>query len=91
MRSGTFIGANLTESSSVSGQEYMQGVDPVFQAQTASGEAYHSDSRILLLNIHEVTVAKVAEPGQPSAGIRIIPLPNAVPAQAFQNTLTSSR
>ncbi len=86
-----FIGANLTETSSVSGQEYVQGVDPVFQAQTSSGEAYHSDSRILLLNIHEVTVAKAAEPSPSSAGIRVIALPNAVPAQAFQNTLTSSR
>ena len=87
-----FIGANLTETSSVSGEEYVQGVDPVFQAQTSSGEAYHSDSRILLVNIHEFTAAKPTEPQSiVSPGVRTVPLPIAVPAQAFQSNLTSSR
>jgi hypothetical protein len=86
-----FIGANLTETSSVSGEEYVRGVDPVFQAQTTSGEAYHSDSRILLVNIHEFTAAKPTAPDPSSAGVRAVPLPIAVPAQAFQSNLTSSR
>ncbi len=37
-----FIGANLTDTYSVSRQEYLDSANPVFQAQTASGEAYHS-------------------------------------------------
>ena len=46
-----FIGGDLTQTASVSSQEYVNGVSPVFEAQTASGEAYHSDSRILLLDL----------------------------------------
>ncbi len=49
-----FIGGDLTETASVSSQEYVHGVSPVFEAQTASGEAYHSDSRILLLDLQTV-------------------------------------
>ena len=57
-----FIGANLTDTSSVSRQEYLHGVDPVFQAQTSSGEAYHSDSRILLLDLQRIASAKIGLP-----------------------------
>ena len=70
-----FIGANLTDTSSVSRQEYLHGADPVFQAQTASGEGYHSDSRILLLDLHPVTSTKIGEPGEPSAVVRATSLP----------------
>ena len=48
-----FIGGDLTQTASVSSQEYVNGVSPVFEASTASGEAYHSDSRILLLDLQE--------------------------------------
>jgi hypothetical protein len=76
-----FIGTNLTDTNSVSRQEYLDCAKPVFEAQTASGEAYHSDGRILLLNLHQETTAAdvpgqslsivgatsllVASPGQP--------------------------
>ncbi len=46
-----FIGGDLTETASVSSQEYLHAAIPVFEAKTASGEAYHSDSRILLLDL----------------------------------------
>ena len=48
-----FIESNLTEVSAVSRQEYLFGTDPVLQAQTASGETYHSDGRILLLDLRQ--------------------------------------
>lgn len=63
-----FIGTSLTDASAVSRQEYLHGVDPVFEAQTASGESYHSDSRILLLDLHKVLPAMTAVPPQASGG-----------------------
>ena len=86
-----FIGGNLTDTSSVGQQEYLHCVDPVFQAQTASGETYHSDSRILLLDLHPVTPAKTGVPGQSSTFVRPASLPIAVPAESFQSNLTSPR
>ena len=53
-----FVGTDLTNTSSVSRQEYLHSADPVFQAQTASGETYHSDSRILLLDLHPVNLGQ---------------------------------
>jgi hypothetical protein len=57
-----FIGSNLTCTSLVSHQEYLKGVDPVFEAKTASGETYYSDSRLLLLNLHQDKASKWAQP-----------------------------
>jgi hypothetical protein len=65
-----FVGIDLTNTSSVSWQEYLHSSDPVFQALTASGETYHSDSRILLLDLHPVSPDKIdaaGVAGQPSA------------------------
>jgi hypothetical protein len=45
-----FIARNLTATHLVTQVEYLSSAVPVFEAQTASGEAYHSDSRILLLD-----------------------------------------
>ncbi|MHB8654933.1 MAG: LssY C-terminal domain-containing protein [Terriglobia bacterium] len=45
-----FIARNLMETHLVTQVEYVTSAFPVFQAHTASGEAYHSDSRILLLD-----------------------------------------
>jgi hypothetical protein len=72
-----FIGADLTDNSSVSRQEYLQGVSPVFQAQTASGEDYHSDSRILLLALHSTSATKSGVPIQTTANAGTIALPAA--------------
>ena len=48
-----FIARNLTETNLVTRVEYLAPAVPVFQAQTASGEPYHSDSRILLLDFSQ--------------------------------------
>ena len=55
-----FVGIDLTSTSSVSRQEYLYSSNPIFQSQTASGQTYHSDSRILLLDLHPVTQPRPA-------------------------------
>jgi hypothetical protein len=59
-----FIGQNLATTHLVSRQKYVRGTDPVFQAQTAGGEPYYSDSRILLVDVHQTvrSNAEIAEP-----------------------------
>jgi hypothetical protein len=75
-----FVGIDLTNTSSVSRQEYLNSADPVFQAQTASGQTYHSDGRILLLDLHPVTSTKAGTIGQPSVLLRATSLPIPAPA-----------
>jgi hypothetical protein len=55
-----FIARNLMETHLVTQEKYLAGAVPVFQAQTASGEVYHSDSRILLLNFSQRPVPMLA-------------------------------
>ena len=43
-----FVGIDLTNTSTISQQEYLQSADPVFQAETVSGQTYYSDSKVLL-------------------------------------------
>lgn len=57
-----FVGKNLATTQLVVHQEYVRGADPIFEAQTAAGEAYHSDSRILLLDLHKTIRSKVDLP-----------------------------
>jgi hypothetical protein len=61
-----FVGIDLTDASSVSQQEYLHSPDPVYQAQTTSGQTYHSDGRILLLDLHPVNPNKINVANQPS-------------------------
>ena len=75
-----FVGIDLTNTSSISRQEYLRSADPVFQAQTASGQTYHSDSRILLLDLYPVTSTKAGTIGQPSVLFRTTSLPIQTPA-----------
>ena len=75
-----FVGIDLTNTSSVSRQEYLHSPDPVFEAQTASDQTYHSDSRILLLDLHPATSTKAGAIGQPSVLLRATSLPNPAPA-----------
>ena len=84
-----FIGANLADISSVSRQEYLHSADPIFQAQTTSGQTYYSDSRILLLDLHPVTSTKADEVGQPSALLRATSMAITAPAEPVQSNLTS--
>ena len=53
-----FISQNLTTTSLVTHQEYLAAAVPVLRAQTASGDAYYSDSRILLLDLGEPVTPK---------------------------------
>lgn len=61
-----FIGTDLAEESPLR-KQYLYSDDPVFEAQTTSGEAYYSDSRILLLDLHHPGVTAHAVSG--AAGI----------------------
>ncbi len=81
-----FIGIDLTNTLSVSRQEYLHSVDPVFQAQTASGENYHSDSRILLLDLQPVSPNNTDVAGQPSAVVQAT-LPIGATGESFRSNL----
>ena len=87
-----FVGVDLTNTSSVSRQEYLHSPDPVFQALTASGETYHSDSRILLLDLRPVSPDKINVAAQPSAVVRDAPYRSyggVFPEQAYIGFLNS--
>jgi hypothetical protein len=79
-----FVGTDLASTLSVSRREYLDSADPVFQAQTASGESYHSDSRILLLALQQGIPAKTGVPGQSSVSVRDTASPVAAPTESFQ-------
>jgi hypothetical protein len=86
-----FIGVNLTEASSVTGHKYLHGVAPVFEAQTSSGGAYHSDSRILLLNLHRIAPSSTGLPTQSATIVGATSLPIAGPTESFLSNVTSPR
>jgi len=48
-----FVGQNLSATLLVDHPDYVSAADPVFHAQTTSGESYYSDSRVLLLDVHQ--------------------------------------
>ncbi len=75
-----FVGSNLTDTLSVSRQEYLRSNNPIFQAQTSSGDSYHSDSRLLLLDLHPVTSSKAGADDRAFA-----------PEDSFQSNLTLFR
>ena len=58
-----FIAGNLAESHQLVREEYLRCAEPVFTAQTATGQAYYSDSRMLLLELNRgaVPMAGVTE------------------------------
>ena len=49
-----FIAGNLSGTKLVTRQEYLKCLEPVFQGITATGGAYYSDSRMLLLDMHSL-------------------------------------
>lgn len=73
-----FVGANLANASPFSRERYLQAADPVFSASTASGEAYYSDSRILLLDLHQATTAAADLPKPQAALTQALPKPGPV-------------
>ena len=84
-----FVGSNLADSLSVSTQEYLHSSKPVFEAQTSSGDSYHSDSRILLLDFHSTSTTKAEVSRSSSSIVRSTSEPGAVPEESFQGDLTS--
>jgi hypothetical protein len=55
-----FIARNLMETHLVTQEKYLSSAIPVFHAQTAGGETYHSDSRILVLDFSQRSVPLLA-------------------------------
>jgi hypothetical protein len=50
-----FIAGNLADNTRlVTHEEYFHCIDPVFKGHTATGGTYYSDSRLLLLQLHQV-------------------------------------
>lgn len=47
-----FIAGNLAKTQQLTREEYLLGADPVFSSQTATGQSYFSDSRMLLLELN---------------------------------------
>ena len=74
-----FVGIDLTNTSTISRQEYLQSADPVFQAETVSGQTYYSDSKVLLLDLHPLTSPKTDTTAQPPALLRTTSLPIPAP------------
>jgi LssY-like putative type I secretion system component LssY len=54
-----FVGTDIAETSQLR-KAYLQSANPVFEAQTTSGQAYQSDSRILLLDLRRTDVAQAS-------------------------------
>ena len=48
-----FIAGNLSEAKQLTREEYVNCPEPVSGAQTATGQPYYSDSRMLLLELHQ--------------------------------------
>ena len=85
-----FIGAELAGVSSVIRQKYLLREDPVFRAQTVSGEKYYSDSRILFLDLQQASLSNADVLKQSSIIIRASTGPIAVPAASLQSHLASA-
>ena len=58
-----FIAGNLAETQRLAHEEYLRCAEPVFAAQTTTGQAYYSDSKMLLLELDRraVPMARVTE------------------------------
>ncbi len=66
-----FVGTDIAETSHLR-KSYLQSDNPVFEAQTTSGQAYQSDSRILLLDLRKTdpAVASISAGSDPSTSVK---------------------
>jgi LssY C-terminus len=55
-----FIAGNLAETQQLAREEYVNRANPVFNAQTETGQAYYSDSRLLLLELNRGVLPRAA-------------------------------
>jgi hypothetical protein len=53
-----FIAGNLAETWQLTREQYLRCAEPVFNAQTATGQEYYSDSRMLFLELNQGAVLK---------------------------------
>jgi hypothetical protein len=51
-----FIARNLAEAKQLTSEQYMRTAEPVFEAQTATGQKYYSDSKMLFLQLSQGAV-----------------------------------
>jgi hypothetical protein len=52
-----FIAGNLAETRQLTREDYVRGTRPVFAAQTATGQPYYSDSRLLILELNREVIS----------------------------------
>lgn len=57
-----FIAGNLADTRLVTNEEYLRCVDPVFKGLTTTGGTYYSDSRMLLVDLHQLKSDNFASP-----------------------------
>jgi hypothetical protein len=86
-----FVGSCLTESLSVNRQQYLSSDNPVFQAQTSSGDSYHSDGRLLLLDVQPASSTDTAVTRSSSRVVRAISESGAVSVGSIESDLTPPR
>ncbi len=86
-----FVGSNLAESLSVDRQEYLSSDNPVSQAQTSSGDSYHSDGRLLLLDVQSTSANNPDVRRPPSSIVRATSEPSAVSIGSIDSDPTSPR
>ena len=53
-----FVAGNLAETWQLSREQHLRCAEPVFNAQTATGQEYYSDSRMLFLELNQGAVLK---------------------------------
>lgn len=68
-----FIASSLVQSHLVTQEDYLFSTFPVLHAQTVSGEAYHSDSRILLLDFSQGHTPTLAATQPTDRGLEDLP------------------
>jgi hypothetical protein len=56
-----FVGSDLASTNPLQ-RQYLKPNNPVFEAQTVFGEAYYSDSRILMLDLHQGETVAAGSP-----------------------------
>jgi hypothetical protein len=58
-----FIAGNLSEAKRLTREEYVNCPEPISGAQTATGQPYYSDNRMLLLELNqgEATLASATQ------------------------------
>jgi len=81
-----FVGTDLAGTSPLQLQ-YMQSDYPVFEAQTVSGESYHSDSRILVLDLHQRETVTAGLPAPATSQEQLIPAATHGSATILQSKL----